>query len=113
MEIHVVSKIDNCQHATVSVGVSGSPSGVASSDEAAGAGGELAQENLAITARPILLSLTSNNLSYARSGEMLHWCVRMPSPPPSPFPFPLSKGPVVAFYKYSHLGTPHQAISGL
>jgi hypothetical protein len=55
--IHVVCKADNSQHAAVSI-----PS--------------LVDQKLpfsTLRARPVLLGLTSNNLSYARGGDLLHW----------------------------------------
>lgn len=55
--IHVVNKADNRQHAVVNLD--------SSLDE------ELPVS--ALRARPILLGLTSNNLSYARGGDLLHW----------------------------------------
>ena len=61
MEFHVVSKSNNRVHATFAVDKSYlehkqlSPNGV--------------------RVQPVVISLTSNNLSYARLGEMLHWCV--------------------------------------
>jgi hypothetical protein len=54
--IHVVCKADNRQHAVVNI-----PSSLE----------ELPASSL--RARPILLGLTSNNLSYARGGDILHW----------------------------------------
>lgn len=64
MEFHVVLKSNNRVHATFSVDKSYylehkqlSPSGV--------------------RVQPVLISLTSNNLSYARLGEMLHWYVNI------------------------------------
>lgn len=61
MEFHVVSKSNIRDHATFTVDNDYlehrqlSPNGV--------------------RVQPVVISLTSNNLSYARLGEMLHWCV--------------------------------------
>lgn len=55
--IHVVNKADNRQHAVVKLPPSLDRSLPSSS----------------VRARPILLGLTSNNLSYARGGDLLHW----------------------------------------
>lgn len=55
--IHVVCKANNRQHAVVNTPAS-------------------LDQNLPVStlrARPILLGLTSNNLSYARGGDLLHW----------------------------------------
>ncbi|GAB1195846.1 hypothetical protein APSETT444_005111 [Aspergillus pseudonomiae] len=56
--IHVISKKDNSQHAVVTI--------------------ENPLRQLppsSVRVRPLLLSLSSNNLSYARGGEKLHWYV--------------------------------------
>lgn len=55
--IHVVSKTDNRQHTVVNIPLSLNQTLPASS----------------LRAQPILLGLTSNNLSYARGGDLLHW----------------------------------------
>lgn len=57
MEFHVVSKADNRAHATFSV--DRNP--------------ELAPGDIRV--QPVVVSLTSNNLSYARLGELFHWYV--------------------------------------
>lgn len=57
MGVHVVSKLDNRQHATF--------------DVEANAQGDLAQSSIRI--RPLLISLTSNNLTYAQLGGILRW----------------------------------------
>ena len=57
MGVHVVSKQNNRQHATF--------------DVEANTPGELAQSSIRI--RPLLISLTSNNLTYARLGGILRW----------------------------------------
>ena len=62
MEVHVVSKADNSQHAAVTVENSSSSP----------------LEPSSIRVRSVLVSLTSNNLSYARAGEWLHWYVSSP-----------------------------------
>ncbi|KAA8643821.1 DUF2855 family protein [Aspergillus tanneri] len=69
--IHVVSKADNRQHAVVNI-----PPSV--------------DQNLPVSslrARPILLGLSSNNLSYARGGDLLHWWKTYPVPPTVPSPY--------------------------
>lgn len=60
MEVHVVSKVDNEQHATFTFPTASSPAV------------ELPPSSIRI--RVLLVSLTSNNLSYARGGHSLHWC---------------------------------------
>jgi hypothetical protein len=57
--IHVVSKVDNGQHAVVAV-----ESPLLSTNELPPS---------SVRVRPHLLSLSSNNLSYARAGALLHW----------------------------------------
>lgn len=59
--VHVVSKINNQEHATFTVQTPDSPAV------------ELPPSSIRI--RTLLVSLTSNNLSYARGGHFLHWCV--------------------------------------
>ena len=61
MEVHVVSKVDNEQHATFTLQTPSSPAV------------ELSPSSIRV--RTLLVSLTSNNLSYARGGHFLHWCV--------------------------------------
>lgn len=58
MDVHVVSKKDNQQHATFTIST---PLG------------KLAESSVRI--RTQLISLTSNNLSYARMGGLLRWYV--------------------------------------
>ncbi|KAH8892145.1 hypothetical protein GQ53DRAFT_793943 [Thozetella sp. PMI_491] len=74
MEIHVVNKLDNGNHATCIIG--SEPSGYAAS---------LGQSS--IRARPFLLSLSSNNLSYARGGDHMHWWDAFPVPKDAPAPY--------------------------
>ncbi|KAJ5625485.1 hypothetical protein N7510_001794 [Penicillium lagena] len=57
MEVHVISKQDNRQHATFAVPEASLPKLAASS----------------IRVRPAVISLTSNNLTYAGMGDSLHW----------------------------------------
>ncbi|KAF7128418.1 hypothetical protein CNMCM5793_003148 [Aspergillus hiratsukae] len=69
--IHVVCKADNRHHAVVTI-----PSSL--------------EQNLPVSslrARPILLGLTSNNLSYARGGDLLHWWKTYPVRPTAPSPY--------------------------
>lgn len=54
---HVVCKADNQQHAVINIPPSVNRNPPPSS----------------LYARPTLLGLTSNNLSYARGGDLLHW----------------------------------------
>jgi len=61
MEVHVVSKADNAQHATFALETPFSPA--------------VGLRPSSIRVRTLLVSLTSNNLSYARGGHFLHWCV--------------------------------------
>ncbi|KAF5857283.1 hypothetical protein ETB97_006008 [Aspergillus alliaceus] len=66
MEVHVVSKGNNWEHA------------VATLDDH-----EYEKHSLppsCVRVRPVLTSLTSNNLSYARGGEVLHWWDTYPVP---------------------------------
>ncbi|KAL4982229.1 hypothetical protein BDW68DRAFT_195538 [Aspergillus falconensis] len=69
--IHVVCKADNRQHAVVEIASSLDHNLPSSS----------------LRARPILLGLTSNNLSYARGGDLLHWWKTYPVPPTAPAPY--------------------------
>lgn len=61
MEVHVVSKADNQKHA------------VAALDTLHDESHSLAPSSVRVW--PLLIALTSNNLSYARGGDLLHWCV--------------------------------------
>ena len=54
--VHVVGKADNRQHAVVELPTP-----------------DQSLPSSSLRARPILLGLTSNNLSYARGGDLLHW----------------------------------------
>ncbi|KFY61870.1 hypothetical protein V496_04829 [Pseudogymnoascus sp. VKM F-4515 (FW-2607)] len=71
MEVLVVSKVDNEQHATFTLQNS------------------LAVElpSSSIRVRTLLVSLTSNNLTYARGGHSLHWWDTYPVPTASPTPY--------------------------
>ncbi|KAG2005193.1 hypothetical protein GB937_008889 [Aspergillus fischeri] len=69
--IHVVCKADNRQHAVVNI-----PPSV-----------DQKLPSSSLRARPILLGLTSNNLSYARGGDLLHWWKTYPVPPAAPSPY--------------------------
>lgn len=59
MGVHVVSKLDNRQHASFDLEVAPQS--------------ELSEFSVRI--RTQLISLSSNNLSYARMGGFLHWYV--------------------------------------
>lgn len=59
MEVLVVSKVDNEQHATFTL--QNSPA--------------VELPSSSIRVHTLLVSLTSNNLSYARGGHSLHWFV--------------------------------------
>jgi hypothetical protein len=61
MSVHVVSKHDNRQHAALKV--------------PAAAQSELSESSVRV--RTLLISLTSNNLTYARMGQFLHWYVQV------------------------------------
>ncbi|KAJ6010036.1 hypothetical protein N7522_005052 [Penicillium canescens] len=71
MAVHVVSKLDNSQHA--SFDVQSIPQSV------------LPESSVRL--RPLLISLTSNNLSYARMGQMLHWWDAYPVSENYPAPY--------------------------
>ncbi|KAI9042433.1 DUF2855 family protein [Aspergillus affinis] len=70
MHIHVVSKSNNAEHTTISLNPAISPLPPSS-----------------IRVKPELVSLTSNNLSYARSGHILRWWDTYPVPSNSPAPY--------------------------
>lgn len=70
--IHVVSKIDNSKHTVYEFTFDPSASPLAASS---------------IRVQTKLISLTSNNLSYARGGEQLHWWDTYPVPLSSPAPY--------------------------
>lgn len=65
MEVHVVSKTDNNRHSSFTIDSNSTSSSAAEQLEPS-----------CVRARPFLLSLSSNNLSYARGGHALHWFVR-------------------------------------
>ncbi|KAK1141700.1 hypothetical protein N8T08_008798 [Aspergillus melleus] len=69
--IHVVSKADNHHHAVVNL------------PPPLGEGLPVSS----ILVRPILLGLTSNNLAYARGGDILHWWKTYVVPATAPFPY--------------------------
>jgi len=58
MDVHVVSKLDNNQHATFTLSEAPTPAKLADSS---------------IRVKTQLISLTSNNLSYAAFGDVLKW----------------------------------------
>lgn len=60
MEIHVVSKDDYSKQAVIPI--------------SAAALNQLTDPE-SVRVRPILISLSSNNLSYAKGGTALHWLV--------------------------------------
>ncbi|CAG8909910.1 unnamed protein product [Penicillium egyptiacum] len=70
MGVHVVSKLDNRQHATFDLEV---------------AQKELSESSVRI--RTQLISLTSNNLTYALMGEFLHWWDTYPVSEDYPAPY--------------------------
>ncbi|KAF9884958.1 hypothetical protein FE257_000868 [Aspergillus nanangensis] len=70
--VHLVSKADNCENVTVSLPTAAAPA-------------ELPPSSISV--RPILLGLTSNNLSYARGGDLLHWWKTYPLPSTTPAPY--------------------------
>ncbi|PLB41690.1 DUF2855 family protein [Aspergillus candidus] len=67
---HVVGKADNRQHAVVNLS---SP--------------DHSLPFSSLRARPTLLGLTSNNLSYARGGDLLYWWKTYPVPHTAPAPY--------------------------
>ncbi|KAI9785102.1 MAG: hypothetical protein M1816_000513 [Peltula sp. TS41687] len=73
-EIHVVSKEDNSQKSCIAL-----PSDSSSLNT------PLAPSSIRV--RTDLISLTANNLSYARGGSFLHWWDAYPVPPSAPAPF--------------------------
>ncbi|KFY46199.1 hypothetical protein V494_00551 [Pseudogymnoascus sp. VKM F-4513 (FW-928)] len=71
MEVLVVSKVDNEQHATFTLQ---NPPAV-----------ELPSSSIRV--RTLLVGLTSNNLTYAGAGHYLHWWDTYPVPTTSPTPY--------------------------
>ncbi|PIG89900.1 hypothetical protein AARAC_003524 [Aspergillus arachidicola] len=71
--IHVISKKDNSQHAVVTI------------DNPSSDTRQLPPSSVRV--RPLILSLSSNNLSYARAGELLHWWDTYPVPSEAPAPY--------------------------
>ncbi|KAL0934360.1 uncharacterized protein CTRU02_211159 [Colletotrichum truncatum] len=69
-EIHIISKKDISKHETVPVNLSLPPLGPSS-----------------IRARSSLISITSNNLSYAKLGDYLQWWSTWPVPLNAPAPY--------------------------
>lgn len=67
MLAHVVSKHDNRQHASFKLEAA-TPSKLSESS---------------VRVRTLLISLTSNNLSYARMGQFLHWYVQVATRKPT------------------------------
>ncbi|KAL4933177.1 DUF2855 family protein [Aspergillus undulatus] len=70
MDVHVVSKLDNRQHATFRVPAPKDPLNLSS-----------------IRVRAALLGLTSNNLTYAMGGSVRGWWDAYPLPSASPAPY--------------------------
>ncbi|KAL2855240.1 hypothetical protein BJX68DRAFT_274188 [Aspergillus pseudodeflectus] len=70
MDVHVVSKSNNANHATFSLPPPTAPLPASS-----------------IRVRASLLSLSSNNLTYALLGDMLHWWDTYPVPDNAPAPY--------------------------
>ena len=58
MEVHVVSKVDNQVHAVATLDRSTYHHDLDASS---------------VRVQPLLITLSSNNLSYARGGDLLHW----------------------------------------
>jgi hypothetical protein len=73
MEVHVVSKANNQEHA------------VATLDNPEYETRHLATSSVRV--QPLLIALTSNNLSYARGGDFLHWWDTYPVPAELPPPY--------------------------
>lgn len=61
MDVHVVSKANNEQHTSFTLPITSSL--------------VLELRPFSIRVRTVLVSLTSNNLGYARGGHFLHWWV--------------------------------------
>ncbi|KAL3439795.1 hypothetical protein BJX65DRAFT_317446 [Aspergillus insuetus] len=76
MDVHVVSKTDNNTHATFSLPPPTTPLAATSSSSSS-----------SLRIRPSLLSLTSNNLTYALLGTQLHWWDAYPLPSNAPAPY--------------------------
>ncbi|KAJ5222912.1 uncharacterized protein N7469_009152 [Penicillium citrinum] len=72
MDVHVVSKLDNNQHATFTLSEAPTPAKLADSS---------------IRVKTQLISLTSNNLSYAAFGDVLKWWDAYPVSPSYPAPY--------------------------
>ncbi|OJJ45798.1 hypothetical protein ASPZODRAFT_143677 [Penicilliopsis zonata CBS 506.65] len=70
MDIHVVSKLDSSQHAAFQMTKPSLP---------------LAPSSVRV--QPTLVSLASNNLTYAGMGDMLHWWDPYPVPATAPVPY--------------------------
>ncbi|KAL4949550.1 hypothetical protein BDW69DRAFT_174219 [Aspergillus filifer] len=70
MEIHIISKTDNSQHKTITIPRTTKPLGPSS-----------------VRVRPSLLSLSSNNLTYALGGTYLKWWDAYPVPSSAPAPY--------------------------
>ncbi|KAL3461028.1 hypothetical protein BJX64DRAFT_300375 [Aspergillus heterothallicus] len=70
MDVHVVSKTNNNTHAAFRLPTPTTP---------------LAPSSIRV--QPSLLGLTSNNLTYALLGDMLHWWDTYPLPPNTPAPY--------------------------
>ncbi|KAI8937540.1 hypothetical protein NX059_005258 [Plenodomus lindquistii] len=68
--VHAVSKLNNAQHTTYHVDQTDLP---------------LAPSSIRVTTH--LISLSSNNLTYVRSGTPLHWWDIFPVPANKPSPF--------------------------
>ncbi|CRG89254.1 hypothetical protein PISL3812_06290 [Talaromyces islandicus] len=73
MEVHVVSKEDNSRHRVIPF----SSLGVSSLNQ-------LTNLTSRVRVRPVVISLTSNNLSYARGGTALRWWDAYPIPSTAP-----------------------------
>ncbi|KAI9926176.1 hypothetical protein ASPWEDRAFT_174900 [Aspergillus wentii DTO 134E9] len=74
MDFHVVSKVDNNIHESFSLDRSSYPEPK-----------ELSPDSARV--QPVVISLTSNNLSYARFGDFLHWWDAYPVPATAPAPY--------------------------
>lgn len=74
MDVHVVSKSNNRQHATLSLATPQSQE-------------EPPLKPSSVRVRATLLGLASNNLSYASGGTRLHWWDAYPVPPAAPAPY--------------------------
>ncbi|KAJ5388849.1 hypothetical protein N7509_011390 [Penicillium cosmopolitanum] len=73
MKVHVVSKVDNNLHAVTRIDQSSHEQNILLGSS--------------VRVQPLLITLSSNNLSYARGGNLLHWWDTYPVPAELPQPY--------------------------